>query len=143
MKVSLLLNAATPIELAHCCPFLDEVYAVPFVDFTSVVGDPLAALAGVPAKWEYVVDNYRADERSHDQIKGFRNFFDAAHEHFEPRHGFGITGAEPPAYAPDQQLRLDLPEPVREAARQTLGADRRSISVSSPGTPIPARSTPQ
>jgi hypothetical protein len=129
LTISLLLNAATPVELARCCPFLDEVYAVPFSDFARVVGDPVAALAEVPRQWDYVVDNYRADEPSYDQFKGFRSFFDAAQEHFEPRVGFGFTGAEPPAYAPDQQLRLDLPAPVRETARQTLGADRRSISV--------------
>ena len=129
MRVSLLLNAATPVELAKCCPFLDEMFAVPFTDFTRVVGDPVAALADVPREWDYVIDNYRAYERGHDRIEGFRSFFDAAHEHFEPRHGFGVSGAEPPAYAPDQQLRLELPEDVRETAHQTLGADRRAISV--------------
>jgi hypothetical protein len=129
MKVSLLLNAATPVELAQCCPFLDEMFAVPFTDFTRVVGDPVAALADVPREWDYVIDNYRAYDRGHDRIEGFRSFFDSAHEHLEPRHGFGVSGAEPPAYAPDQQLRLELPEGVRETAHQTLGADRRAISV--------------
>jgi len=32
-KVSLLLNAATPTELASCCPFVARVYPVPFDDF--------------------------------------------------------------------------------------------------------------
>ena len=130
MKVSLLLNAATPVELAQCCPFLDETFAVPFTDFTRVcLAIPVAALADVPREWDYVIDNYRADDRGHDRIEGFRSFFDAAHEHLEPRHGFGVSGAEPPAYAPDQQLRLELPEGVRETAHQTFGADRRAIPV--------------
>jgi hypothetical protein len=41
----LLLNGATAIELARLCPWLDEVYAVPFTSFPTVEGDPAAALA--------------------------------------------------------------------------------------------------
>jgi hypothetical protein len=129
MGVSLLLNAATPVELAQCCSFLDDVYAVPFVDLTRATGDPRAALAEVPRVWDYVLDNFRVGEPSQAWFKGLTSFFDAAHEHFEPRYGFGVTGAEPPAYKPDQQLRLELPESLREAARTELGVGRPAISV--------------
>jgi hypothetical protein len=142
LRVSLLLNAATPVELAQCCPFLDEVYAVPFADFTRDSGDPRAALAEVPREWHYVVDNFRIHEPSHQGFRGFRSFFEAAHEHFEPRHGFGITGAEPPVYAPDQQLRLELPEELRDAARRELGAGRRALSVILSGHSEPRSSYP-
>jgi hypothetical protein len=141
LRVSLLLNAATPVELARCCPFLDDVYAVPFVDFTRVVGDPRAALAEVPREWDYVVDNFRVGEPSLERFRGFSAFFDAAHEHFEPRHDFGVTGAEPPAYARDQQLRLELPEVNRDAARREIGG-RPAISVILAGHSGPRSSYP-
>ncbi len=129
LRVSLLLNGATPVELAHCCSFLDEVYAVPFTGFMHVDADPAAALAGVPRAWDYVVENHRARERSHDNFGGFRAFFDAASAHFEARLDVGVAGAEPPAYLPHQQLRLDLPPEARLAAWATIGERRQAISV--------------
>lgn len=33
LRVSLLLNAATAVELARCCPFVEDVYAVPYTEF--------------------------------------------------------------------------------------------------------------
>ena len=128
MEVSLLLNAGTPVELATCCPSLARTFAVPFVHFGRLVGDPAAALADVPRRWDYVVDNHRAYLPSHDAYAGFRGFYDAAHLHFEPGHGFGLCGAAPPAYAPHQQLRLDLPDEARNAARRILRG-RDTISV--------------
>jgi hypothetical protein len=83
LRVSLLLNGATPVELAHCCSFLEEVYSVPFTGFMHVDADPAGALAGVPSAWDYVVENHRARERSHDGFGGFRAFFDAASAYFE------------------------------------------------------------
>jgi hypothetical protein len=129
MKVSLLLNAATPVELAGYCPFLEHAYAIPFVHFPQAVGDPTKALAGVPREWDHVVVNHRAFEKSHDGYEGFRRFFDAAHVHLKPRHPFGICGAEPPAYLPHQRLVLELPEGSRRTARRRLGEGGRAISV--------------
>jgi hypothetical protein len=128
MRVSLLLNDATPVELVCCCPFVDAVYPVPYRDFVEPDGDPAAALAGVPREWDWVVDNHRERQKGHADFRGFRAFFDAAREHFEPRRGRAWTGGEPPAYRPHQQLRLELPARARERARRTL-AGRQAISV--------------
>ena len=124
LRVSLLLNGATAVELARCCPFLDEVYAVPFTSFVGVESDPAAALEAVRRDWDWMVENHRAREPSHATIRGFRAFFDAAAEHFRPRHPVGVAGAAPPAYIPHQQLRLELPASAREAARATVGGGR-------------------
>jgi hypothetical protein len=148
--VSLLLSGATPVELAEGCRFLDTVYGVPFTSFAEVVGDPAAALADVPRAWDYVVDNFRAHCPDHEQFAGFRAFFNASWQHFEPRVGSGMTPpfwvsprtvrsgagdlattpmAPSPAYVPHQQLRLEVPNDAREAAARTIGHRPQAISV--------------
>jgi hypothetical protein len=121
LGVGLLLNGATAVELARLCPFIDDVYAVPYTGFMEPDGDPVQALANVPRTWDWVVENHRTREVSHDSFAGFRDFFAAAHTYFESPHPVGIAGKPPPAYAPDQQLRLDLP--------RSVAMDRRSIAV--------------
>lgn len=128
LRVSLLLSAVAPVELARLCPWLDAVYPVPFTSFAHVEGDPAAALADVPREWDWLVENHRTHERSHDAFAGFRAFYDAAHAHFAPRHPTGIAGAEPPAYLPHRQLRLEPPQEERDAARATV-AGRPAIAV--------------
>lgn len=128
MRVSLLLNGATAIELARLCPFVDEIYAVPFTRFMEVEADPVEALASVPRSWDWIVENHRTRGESHAGFAGFRAFFDAAHEHLRACHPIGIAGQEPPAYTPHQQLRLDLPSNARAAAAATVGG-RQAISV--------------
>lgn len=128
LRVSLLLNAATAVELARCCPFVEDVHAVPYTEFGRPDGDPRKALAGVPREWDWVIDNHREAEQSHDRFRGFREFFDASHQHFQARCGLTLTGQEPPSYVPNQQLRLELPDTARAAARQTLHG-RQAISV--------------
>jgi hypothetical protein len=129
LRISLLLNGAAPAELARCCSFLAEVYAVPFTGFFDADGDPVAALAGVPRTWDYVVEHHSVHERSHDQFVGFRAFFNAARAHLHARRAVGVAGAQPPAYLPHQQLRLDPPTEARLAAQATIGDGRKAISV--------------
>ena len=123
LRVSLLLNGATAVELARLCSFIDEVYALPFTRFGEVDSDPRQALAAVPQSWDWIVENHRVHEESHAQIRGFRAFFDAAHEHLHPRHPLGIAGQAPPAYLPHQQVQLDLPGAARRAAAARLQGD--------------------
>jgi len=125
LSVSLLLNGATPLELARLCPFLDRVYGVPFTSFMEVASDPWTALVEVPREWDYVVGKSRAH---HDRYPGFRTFYDAAEAHLRPRLGCAVVGQEPPAYLPHQDLRLELPERAREEAQATLSG-RQAISI--------------
>lgn len=129
LRVSVLLNEATPTELARLCAFIADVYPVPFTSFVDVPTDPLEALAGVPREWDWVVENHRAREPAQQSFAGFKAFFDAAHEHFRPRNPLGVAGAEPPAYTPHTQLRLHPPAPAREAAAATIAGGRPAISV--------------
>ena len=128
MSVSLLLNARTPVELAHLCPFIDEVYPV-LSGFTTVHNDPVEALRAIPRDWDWVVENHRAREESHQAFVGFTALFDAAHQYLRPRHPTGVTGAEPPSYARHQQLRLEPPEEARKAAARRIHPGQLAISV--------------
>jgi hypothetical protein len=109
LRVSVALNAATPTELARLCPFVDEVYCVPYFDFLGRFGDPDAALAEVPRDWDYVLDDERSRDPRQLYFEGVRLYYQAAHRHFRARVHHGTAGGEPPAYRPHGQLRLQLP----------------------------------
>lgn len=126
--VSLLLNGAAPVELASCVPFLRHAFAVPYSGFVEPDTDPHAALADVPREWDWVIDNHREREPSHQAIAGFRAFFDAAHTHLIARRGRDWTGGESPAYQPNLQLHLSLPDEYRESAARHC-ADGVGIAV--------------
>jgi hypothetical protein len=104
------LNASTAVDLAHCCPFIEEAYAIGYTDFLGRAGDPDAALAKIPRDWDYVVDDGRSrDPRQLELFSGLRLYYQAAHRHFVARIRHGSAGDEPPAYMPHGQLRLELP----------------------------------
>ena len=83
--MSVALNAATPVELAGCCPFVDEAYSVGYTDFLGRAGDPDAALAEIPREWDYVLDDDRSRQPAQLQFEGMRRYYQAAHRHFRPR----------------------------------------------------------
>jgi hypothetical protein len=97
------------VELAGCCPFVENVYPVGYTDFLGRAGDADAALADVPREWDYVVDDQRSRQPAQLEFEGMRRYYQAAHRHFRARVHHGTAGAEPPAYRPHGQLRLDLP----------------------------------
>ena len=110
----------TPTELAGCCPFVDEVYAVEYTDFLHGAGDPEAALVAIPRDWDYVLDDARSEQDAQQQFAGLRRYYDAARLHFRARVAHGLAGREPPAYAPHGQLRLVLPSRRELAAPVTI-----------------------
>jgi hypothetical protein len=130
LRISLLLNAATPFELADLCPFVERTYAVAFTGFYDGTSDPAPALAALPREWDYVVDDHRGHEP--DQLAGYaglRRYYEASAAHFRARRFHGTAGAEPPPYAPHQQLRLELPADMRARAGSRLADGSRWIAV--------------
>ncbi len=127
-RVSVLLNGAAPTQLAACSPFLDQVFAVPYAGFVEPDTDPVLALRNVPRNWDWVIDNHREREASHQTLRGFRAFYDATALHLVAAEGRTWTGGEPPAYLPHQRLQLALPAEERRRAAE-LVAGRRAISV--------------
>ena len=133
LRIALVLNRASPAELATCVPFLAEVYGVPYTSFGAPVGSPRRALQRVPRDWDYVVHHPAAFDPEEQRFEGLRRYYEAAGKHFRGRRAVGVAGRAPPDYAPHQQLRLELPEREREAARTELDG-RRSIAVMPAGS---------
>ena len=128
LRTSLVLNGASPVELARCAPFLREVYGVPYPSFGRAEGDPRRALRGVPRDWDHVVHHLAATDPDSARFEGVTRYYAAARRHFRARVSVGTAGQEPPAYLPHQRLRLDLPADARARAGATLG-DARAIAV--------------
>ncbi|MGZ4308089.1 MAG: glycosyltransferase family 9 protein [Gaiellaceae bacterium] len=139
LEISLLLNGATATELAACCPFVRDTYAVDYVDFLGRTGDPDAALAPVPRDWDYVLDDERSRQPAQLEFGGVRAYYQAAHRHFRARVRHGTAGSEPPAYVPNRQLRLELPAGLREHAARELGGAPVRIALMPAGSSELAR----
>jgi hypothetical protein len=136
LEISLLLNGATPTELAELCPFIRRTYAVRFTGFLDAVTDPEPALRAVPREWDYVVDDRRGREPEQlANYAGLRRFYEVSDRHFRAHLARGTAGAEPPTYEPHHQLRLELPVAARQAARRELGRESTWVAV------MPAAST--
>jgi hypothetical protein len=133
VRPSLVLNGASPAELAACVPFVEKVFAVPYTSFGNVEGRPRWALRGVPRDWDHVLRHPATTDPDHERFEGFQAYVAASRRHFRARIASGVAGAEPPAYAPHQKLRLDLPDAARQGARSALG-ERLSVAVMPAGS---------
>ena len=133
-RVSVALNAATPVELGALCRFVEETYAIehPFVETAAPeVSD--RALAGIPSEWDWVVD----DGRRHHQLQrelfpGFASYYAASDVHLRPRIDRSVAGSERAGYRSGERLRLDVPDD----GRRHLGGARTALAI------MPAGSSP-
>jgi hypothetical protein len=126
-KISVALNAATAVELADLCPFVEHAYAIdhPFVE--PAAHEDLGAL---PREWDWVLD----DPRRHQAIQtelfpGMRDYYAASDQHLIAREGRSIAGFGRYPYLPHQPLRFAL-EPAE--------LDQRTIAVMLAGSSEPA-----
>lgn len=133
LRLSLVLNGASPVELAACVPFVERAYAVPYTSFGAPEGNPRKALAGVPRTWDFVLHHPAATDPREQRFEGLQRYYAAAQRHFRARRRAGVVGTSPPAYEPHQTLRLVLPEAARDRARELL-AGRRAIAVMPAGS---------
>ncbi len=128
LRIGLVLNGASPTELARCVPFVERVYPVSYTSFGTPRSSPRAALRRVPREWDYVLRHPSSVDADHAALEGLSRYYAESHRRFRARIAEGLAGGEPPSYVPHQQLRLDLPAAEREQARRLL-AGRRSIVV--------------
>ena len=133
LRVALVLNRATPSELASCAPFVRDVFAVPYTSFGRPIGSARRALLRVPRDWDHVVHHPAATDPAEQRFEGLRRYYQAAGRHFRGRLSVGVAGQSPPDYAPHQRLRLELPERERAAAVRELDG-RPSIAVMPAGS---------
>ena len=135
----MLLNAATPTELASGCPAASAVFPV---DGSFLEADPAAAkrLAAVPRDRDWVVDDTRRHQPFQlDLFPGMRDHYTASDAHLRPRTGRSVVGAARVGSPPHQPVRLDLPAAARAAAPRRVGDDARPrIAVLPAGSSEPS-----
>ena len=134
-RLSVLLNALAPTELARLCPFVEAVYPVELpgypVDTSGLSeADCLAALRDVPREWDYVVDNPRRGVEAHLRaVPGFARYYEASDRHFRVRKARVSVGSDPPGYVPRGHLRLEPPTENRSRVRELVPSGRPRIAV--------------
>ena len=134
-RLSVVLNALAPTELAELCPFVEAVYPVELpgypVDTSGLTEeDCLAALREVPEDWDYVLDNPRRGVEAHLlAVPGFVRYYEASDRHCRARKARATVGADPPGYVPRSHLRLEPPRENRFRARDLVPPGRPRIAV--------------
>ena len=123
-EISVVLNAASAVELAGFCPFVSEAFAVDH-PLLEPCPDSAARQAAIPRRWAWVLD----DHRRHQQLQlelfpGLRDYYLASDRLLTATEGRTVVGAAAPGYVAHQQLRLQIPEAARAAAERRL--DERS-----------------
>jgi hypothetical protein len=138
-EVSVLLNAATPTELATWCPAVSAVFPVdgPFLE-----ADPAAAqrLAAVPRDWDWVVDDTRRHQPFQlDLFPGMRDHYAASDAHLRAGRGRSVVSADRVGYLQHQPVRVHLPAAARAAAPRRVGDEARPrIAVLPAGSSEPS-----
>ena len=72
LRISLVLNGASPTELATCVPFVERAFAVPYSSFGAEDGDPRRALRGVPRDWDHVVHHPASIDPEQQRFEGLQ-----------------------------------------------------------------------
>lgn len=115
-EVSVVLNAASAVELAGFCPFVSHAYAVEHPLLEPCL-DSAIRQAGIPRRWDWIVDDFR---RSQDvqlsMFPGLRDYYLTSDRLLTATRERGYVGSPGAGYVSHQQLRLELPEAARAAA---------------------------
>lgn len=123
LKITLLLNAATPWELGELCPWIDAVHPIPF-DMNVASLDPGPALRQVPRDWDWIVIDDRGRQPAQRAVfPGLVHYYDLAAAIFRAPHPTGSAGASPPAYRPRLPFRLPLPARAHARAAARFPSD--------------------
>jgi hypothetical protein len=120
LRIGLAVHAGTPAELATLCPYIGDVYPVT-LDLFDPAPD-LDSLDGIPAGWDWVVDDDRGHQEPQRAIfPGLGAYYDRACERFAAAGAvLGRAGAAPPSYSAGEQFWLPLPSAALSRARQRL-----------------------
>ena len=72
LRISLVLNGASPTELATCVPCVERAFPVPYSSFGAEDGDPRRALRGVPRDWDHVVHHPASIDPEQQRFEGLQ-----------------------------------------------------------------------
>ena len=121
-EVSVVLNAASAVELAAFCPFVSHAYAVEH-PLLEPCPDSAARQAGIPRRWDWILDDFRrAQDYQLELFPGLRDYYLTSDRLLTATRGRSYVGARQPGYVPHRQLRLELPEVARAAAARRFAA---------------------
>ena len=109
LELSVALNAATAVELARFCPFVERAYAIDH-PLLEPCPDSAVRLAELPREWDWIADDPRRwQDVQLAMFPGLRDYYAASDEHLTARFARTIAGAGRLAYAPHRPLRFELP----------------------------------
>ena len=135
MRLSVLLNALAPTELAQLCPFVEMVYQVELPGYPEdasglSTADCLYALRDVPGEWDYVLDNPRRTVKPLlVAVPGFAVYYEASDLHLRTRKARATIGSNPPGYVPREHLPLKMPRESRLRVQNFVPSGRPRIAV--------------
>jgi hypothetical protein len=122
LKVALLLNARTALDLASSCPWLSALYTVDLDLSADRIPDD--AFADIPREWDWVHWGGYRGPWSFAQYPQFERLTARAVDHFRTRY------AETPQRAREWRLRLELPSwAVQEANSRLRSSSGPILSV--------------
>jgi hypothetical protein len=132
-------RSASATELATCCPFVADTYAVDHPLLTACPNSG-ARQAHIPADWDWVIDDARRRQSIQLELfPGLRDYYAASDRRLRPAAGRTVVTGTPPGYRPHQQLRLELPDAARSSAARRLaehgpGPRARRIAIMPAGS---------
>jgi len=129
LRISIVLNSETTVQLAKLCPWIDEVYQVPIRgdrdvchgEFLQQVPKAWTFLIGEPRLAPPIVYDHRVFQSFHRQL--------SAHVDAEVARGFAGDGTLP--YEEPGRLQIDLSAAPREAQQIIAGVEsgRKGVAV--------------
>ena len=122
LELSVALNAATAVELARFCPFVERAYAIDH-PLLEPCPDSAARLAELPREWDWIADDPRRwQDVQLAMFPGLRDYYAASDEH--------LHGALRADHRRCRAARLRAPPAaaVRAAAARSLDGGRGSRS---------------
>jgi hypothetical protein len=128
-EVSVVLNAATAVELAGFCPFVSQAYSVEHPLLEPCL-DSAARQAGIPRRWEWILDDFRrAQDYQLELFPGLRDYYLTSDRLLAATRGRGYVSSREAGYVPHAQLRLGLPDGARRAAAGRFASDHGRIAL--------------
>lgn len=117
LRVSVLLNARTAVELAEACPWIERAYPIDTRE-VEALGADAPCLRAVPRTWDYVVADERVVMSPFPFSSDLRAFHVAADEYFQARRWKGPRFGEPVEGAPRYRLNATIGLRVPAQARR-------------------------
>jgi len=126
LRISLVLNEATPAELAELCPWVDKVYRVP------VAGEETSfdrALQQIPTDWDYLIGDPRLRPPTDGNGPPFQRFHMELERHVTVRIASGFAEDHTLPFKRPGRVSIRPPQPTGVVRDLIEGLDDRQAGV--------------